>query len=149
LRQDGFSIVELAIIVPVTIIAVVLAIESVWLFIAQRNIDDAAIEGAGLAAGNFGTPAQIGSAVCNVIDVDHPTSSPRITLTPQGLDGTAGANADIRVESNIRSLTGILSPMFRRITLSETITFELRRPDEGAAQWWNEGAESFYSCSRG
>ena len=145
--ERGFALIELAFIIPIALVIAVLAVEGAWLFIAQRNVNDSAQEGARLAASNFGTSAQIGNSVCGVVDVNHPTASPKVTFTPSGLDGTTGDTGSVTVETPIRSFSGILTPLFRRITMSATADFTLRRPDDGVALWWNEGDPSTYSCS--
>ena len=145
-REGGFSLIELIVIIPVGLLIALIAVEATWFFIAQRNISDAAVEGSRLAAANFGNTPQIGQSVCNVVDVDHPTTSPDVVFVPKGLDGTTGDSATITVKTPIRSFSGILSPLFRRITVSSTVEFILRRPDEGSALWWNNGQESAYSC---
>ncbi len=145
-EERGFSWLELAIIVPVALVIALIMTETVWFFVAKDDLNTAANEGARLAAINIGTQSQIGGTVCAGVDVEHPTASPDVIFTPEAGAGVAGDAAAITVESPIRSFTGTLTPLFRRITLSSTAEFTLDRPDEGSALWWNDGQPATYSC---
>jgi uncharacterized membrane protein len=135
-----------AVVVAIALVIALLAVEGAWLFFARTNISDAAEEGAAVAAANIGTTPQVAQSACRVIDVNHPTTGAVVTLTPSGLDGSAGDTGSITVSTPLRSFSGILSPLFRRITVSSTVDFTLRRPEEGQALWWNDGRESTHRC---
>ena len=145
-REEGISWPEVLVVTAIGLIIALLAVESTWLFFAQRNVSDAAQAGTEVAAANLGTTNQLGQTICKEIDVNHPTTGPTITLTPSGLTGAKGDTATVTVSTPIRSFSGILTPLFRRITMSSTKSFELERPEEGVALWWNDGEPSSYRC---
>lgn len=145
--EQGRSLLSIAAIVAVSAVVVVGLLEFSWFVFQNRNVNDAAEEGARLAAGNFGTPTQIGQQVCDSIDIKHPTAAPEIILRPSGSNaGIQGDRAEITVTSRNSSMTGVLDPIFGRVTLQSTISFELTRPPQGQAIWWADGQTSTHVC---
>ena len=145
-RQGGFSLLEIAIALPIIAILLLIVVEGVWTYAQRTDIRDSAEEGAHLAAGNFGTPAQIGQAVCDSLEVEFGATKPRVTLTPGAQNGTKGDTASITVQRSVNTLTGLIEGLFLEGGLSSTAEFTLTRPENGSAQWWADGRETTYLC---
>lgn len=133
-------------VLPIVAIVMLIIVEGTWTYAQRSDIRDSAQEGAHLAAGNFGTPAQVGQAVCDSLEVEFGATKPRVTLTPGGIEGIAGDTATITVQRSVNTLTGLIEGLFLEGGLHSTVEFTLTRPETGSAQWWADGRETTYLC---
>ena len=148
-EERGASLPGFVVMMSVALIAVLLVAEGVWAFSQRSNLQDGAEQGAILAAANFGTPAQVGLAVCDALDLEFGAAPPRVTFVPGGGEGRAGADAEIVVRRSVDTLTGVLDGVFVGSGLSATVPFTLAQPESGVAQWWNDGQPTSYLCPQG
>ena len=147
-REQGASLVEFAVILPLLVMLIFGIIKASWAFAQHNDVRHGAREGARLSAVDHGTLPQIGQEVCDRMDLVYAASSPQVTLTPIGSDGNIGGLAAVTVQGNLNTLTGLLDWAFGGIQLQSRVEFRLEQPVGGSdAQWWNGGVEATYVCT--
>lgn len=146
LRRDeqGASLIEFALILPILLLLVFGIIEASWAFAQHNDVRYGAREGARLAAveDTWGV-GQIGQQVCDRMDVVYPATSPEVTLSAASGSGDIGSLARITVESPYETMTGFLDGIFGGITLRSTVEFRVEQPYSGSSAWWGGGS---YTC---
>jgi len=132
-REDGASLVEFAVVLPLLILLVFGIMEAGWLFAQHVEIRNAAREGARLAVVDFPDPgdsALIIGETCSRAVLSNERASVYIT---QNNAGTDSASAVVTVEQRYESLTGIL-PMFDNLTMISTAEMRIEREEVNWAE---------------
>lgn len=145
--EQGASLVEFGLILPIMLVLLFGIIESSWAFAQHNDVRHGAREGARLAAVDHGDVDDIADEICARMDVVYPAAAPTITLEPISTDGAMGGLARITVASTPQSLTGFVDGLIGTMQLTSTIEFRLERPLSGEATWWHGGAGGSHTCA--
>jgi hypothetical protein len=124
-RDDGASLVEFAILLPLLLIMLLGIIEFGWLFSQNNDVRHGAREGARAAAVNTGDNAALHIATCDSMDLTSPVS---VRFT-DGTGGAAGSMGEVEVTATPDSLTGLgLIEALLPDTLRSKVQFRLEQP---------------------
>ena len=145
--EGGVGLVEFSLAFPLLMVLIFGIIESSWAFSQHNDIRHGAREGARLAAVDFGDVQDIAEEVCDRMQVVRDNQAIRVTLTPMSAEGTTGGQAQITVNANVATLTGLLDFAFGQVNLTSTIEFRIENPLTGEAQWWNAGVGGSFTCT--
>jgi Flp pilus assembly protein TadG len=145
-NENGASLVEFAMVLPLLLILVFGIIEASWAFAQQNDVRHGAREGARAAAVDFGNLATVGQAVCDRMEVVNPSEGITVVLTPRTTDGSTGGLATIRVDANLQTLTGFFPGLFGG-TVSSEVEFRTEQPSSGNPSWWGAiNVPQSYAC---
>lgn len=145
-NERGAGLVEFSLVFPLLLALIFGIIESSWAFSQHNDIRHGAREGARLAAVDFGDVQDVAEEVCDRMQVVRDNQAITVTLTPMSAAGTTGGQAQITVNANVATLTGLLDFAFGQVNLTSTIEFRIEDPLTGEAQWWNGGAGGTFTC---
>lgn len=126
-REDGASLIEFAVIMPLIIILLLGIIEFGWVFGQYNDVRHGAREGARIAAVNQGDNTFLLNYVCDSMDFDSPST---VEYTePAG--ASIGDTGTIEVIATPGSLSGLgLIEIFLPSTLDSTIDFRLEQDSD-------------------
>jgi len=148
-RENGASLVEMAMILPFLILLLLGIIEFGWLFGLSNDVRHGAREGARYAAVDGGDNAAIHQYVCSAME---PLGGPGfdqldIELTRLDTNGVPGIqigdSGSIRVAADISSLSGAgLVEIFLPNQVGSTIEFRI----EQTPSWTDDGVPVIVTC---
>jgi Flp pilus assembly protein TadG len=144
--ERGAALVETALLLPLLILLVFGIIEASWAFSQQNDVRYGAREGARLAAQNFGDVQDVAEEVCARMDTIYASQTPTITLTTVSGSGELDSVAEITVEANVQTLTGLLDSIFS-VRLSSTLQFRVEEPDTTPTDWWADPSGQSFTCT--
>jgi hypothetical protein len=138
----------MAMIMPVIILLLFGVIEMSWLFAQANDVRHGAREGARLAAVNWGDTSEIGSEVCDRMDLGDGKLVVTFFDASAGIsDGARASIGRIQVALTPESLTGMFDGLIGGKTITSDIDFILEQPITPEAKWWNDGAGGTYTCA--
>ena len=144
--QQGASVVEFALVLPLLLILVFGIIEASWAFAQQNDVRHGAREGARAAAVNVGDSNSVGTLVCDRMDVVNPSEGITVSITPLSDDGATGGLGKIRVDANLQTLTGFFPGLFGG-TVSSEVEFRTEQPADADPDWWGpKDVPQVYAC---
>lgn len=149
--QRGAALVEMAVVLPLFVVMLFGMVEAGWAFAQANDVRHGAREAARMAAvSDLDSVDTITSEVCDRMDLSGNPNT-RITLTPvaANIDGNGGRNAEaqVLVELDYGSLTGMLDFAFGSLTIRSDIDFRVEQPINGDATWWTDAkAGSAQAC---
>ncbi len=129
-REQGASLVEFALVLPLFLLLVFGIMESGWLFAQLTETRNAAREGARLAVVDYGTATQVATETCNRAALSGSGADIVIVTTGNVTDPINNPNASVSVTivKNYQSLTGFLDPVFNGVKLDSTVEMRVERP---------------------
>jgi Flp pilus assembly protein TadG len=146
-RERGAALVETALLLPLLILLVFGIVEASWAFSQQNDVRYGAREGARLAAQNFGDVQDIAEEVCARMDTIYSSQTPTLTLTAVSGSGNLDSVAEVEVEANTQTLTGLLDNFFS-VRLGSTLQFRVETPTTtDAADWWADPSGQSFTCT--
>lgn len=145
-NEDGASLVEFAIILPLLIVMLFGILEASWAFAQQNDVRHGTREAARLAAVNHGDVQAVAQEACARMDIVYPATTPIVTITPISTDGFTGGLAQITISSTYQTITGMLDGIFGSLDIESTIEFRIEQPLTGETDWWADGAGGSYTC---
>jgi Flp pilus assembly protein TadG len=145
--ERGAALVETALLLPLLILLVFGVIEASWAFSQQNDVRYGSREGARLAAQNFGDVQDVAEEVCARMDTIYASQTPTVTLTAVSGSGNVDSLAEITVEANVQTLTGLLDGFFS-VRLGSTLQFRVEDPvTSDAAEWWADPSGQSFTCT--
>lgn len=145
--ERGAALVETALLLPLLVLLVFGIIEASWAFSQQNDVRFGAREGARLAAENFGDVQDVAEEVCARMDTIYESQTPTITLTAVSGSGNVDSIAEIEVEADSQTLTGLLDGMFS-VRLGSTLQFRVEVPTTASAtDWWADPSGQSFTCT--
>jgi hypothetical protein len=129
-REDGASLVEFALLMPLLILLVLGIVEFGWLFSQNNDVKHGAREGARAAAVNLGGNSVLLDRTCDSMDLTSNVVT--VEFDPGG--GDVGDAGWVSVVATPTSLSGLgLIENFLPATLSSTIEFRLEQEPSWSA----------------
>lgn len=129
-REQGASMVEFAVVMPLFVLMLFGVIESGYLFAQLNETRNAAREGARIAVVDYGDSSAIVGETCNRSALTAAGTSIAISTTGDVTDPIADPTASVTVDviKSYDSLTGFLDPFFQGNSLDSTVTMRVERP---------------------
>jgi Flp pilus assembly protein TadG len=145
--ERGAALVETALLLPLLVLLVFGIIEASWAFSQQNDVRFGSREGARLAAQNFGDVQGVAEAVCSRMDTIYASQTPTITLTAVSGSGNVDSLAEITVEADVQTLTGLLDGFFS-VRLGSTLQFRVEEPTTSSpTDWWADPGGQTFTCT--
>ena len=129
-RQQGASLVEFAVVMPLFLLLLFGVIESGYLFAQLNETRNAAREGARIAVVDYGDSSAIVGETCNRATLTAGGATIAISTTGDVTDPISDPTASVTVEVNksYDSITGFLDPFFQGNSLDSSVTMRVERP---------------------
>jgi Flp pilus assembly protein TadG len=125
-REEGASMVEFALVLPLLLLLVFGIMEAGWAFAQQVEVRNAAREGARLAVVDFPTPGSgDSSAIVTEVCARASLSADRATVS---IRDTGSNSAQVTVAQDYESLTGFL-PVFNSMTIRSVVEMRIERDE--------------------
>jgi len=132
-RDNGASLIEFALILPLLIILLLGIVEFGWVFGQYNDVKHGAREGARIAAVNQGNESFLVTYACDSMDL----TSPAEVSFSDSTNGKIGETATVSVVATPDSLSGFgLIEVFLPSTLTSTIDFRL---EQDSTAWTSIG----------
>lgn len=129
-REQGASLVEFALVLPLFLLLVFGIMESGWIFAQLTETRNAAREGARLAVVDYGSASQIAAETCNRAAFSGSGADVVVVTKGNVTDPVADTSASVSVTivKSYASLTGFLDPVFNGVKLDSTVEMRVERP---------------------
>ena len=125
-RDEGASVVEFAVVLPLLLLLVFGIMEAGWAFAQQVEVRNAAREGARLAVVDFPVPGSGNSAaIAAEVCARASLSADRAVVS---IRDTGNGSARVLVSQDYESLTGLL-PVFNNLTIRSAVEMRIERDE--------------------
>jgi Flp pilus assembly protein TadG len=136
-RENGASLIEFALLMPLLILLILGIVEFGWLFSQNNDVKHGAREGARSAAVNLGDNSVLLARTCDSMDLASNIVTVQFT---DSAGGNIGEAASVSVVATPTSLSGLgLIEALMPTTLTSTIEFRLEQP---SSSWGSFGPVS-------
>lgn len=135
-RDEGASLVEFAMLMPLLVLLLFGIIEFAWVFASNLDVKQGAREGARITAVDEpGGNAALRTEICSRMDLVGGNSGTTITWLADDVTPAVGEGVKVTVTTPLNTLTGLLDWVFNSVTTLES-TVEIRI--EQAPTWTSQ-----------